>query len=337
MQVAYLQCAPTAASKDVWSWHWPKVKGGGPRARSGAVALPIGDRFVLLLGGWDREEPAAGAASASGGGGGGGGGRGGGCSARGASARGGAGAASAPPAPSPLEAEDASRPRGDPFPEAWLLDTGAPDASGGGGGEWEWLRVDFGGEPPAPDAGPAARAGYAAGVRLALGRAGHTAVFVPDVSGLLRAAAGGAPQTLSASPAEASLAAPAQPGVVIFGGRLGGGALSNDVVVLPLPRALVEAASARSAAAAAAAAEFAELAAQAAAARAASPVFDGQDEEEEPEGARGGGGGGGVGGGGGPSSFAPAPAPASAPELAPAADDDDDGWGAVLAQPNPTQ
>jgi hypothetical protein len=147
--VAYLSCTPSPAAPDAWSWHWPVCSGGGPRPRTGASAVAIGDRFVLVTGGWDPEEEETTAA------------------ARKAAAAGSKGGRGRPPglsaSPAPPEG---GRAEGDPFPEAWLLDMACASGSSSTAEEWEWIRLC-----------PASGEG--------LGRTGHSAVLVEDVRGLL--------------------------------------------------------------------------------------------------------------------------------------------------------
>jgi hypothetical protein len=238
--LAFLECTPTVSAPDTWSWHWPRVVGTGPRARTGATATAIGDRFVLVVGGWDPHEdrggrgshrPAARPAAARGGAGGGAGAK------RGADA-----AAPSAPADGGGAAHPAARlaavvaagvrtgeDEPEPFPEAWLLDTAS----------WTWMRI-------AGDVGVAAGAGGGAGaapspaaiaaLKSAAGRVGHAATLLPDARALLRRAA-----ALGSADARVLADAPAPvPALLVHGGVKAGGDKHGDAALLTLPGELID-------------------------------------------------------------------------------------------------
>ncbi len=51
--LAYLECTTTVSAPDTWSWHWPSALGKGPSARTGASAVCVGERYIVVTGGWD--------------------------------------------------------------------------------------------------------------------------------------------------------------------------------------------------------------------------------------------------------------------------------------------
>ncbi|KAF0692444.1 Aste57867_16473 [Aphanomyces stellatus] len=45
------------SDKDAWSWFNPCVVGNGPSPRTGASAVPLDDRTIVIYGGWDPQNP----------------------------------------------------------------------------------------------------------------------------------------------------------------------------------------------------------------------------------------------------------------------------------------
>ena len=275
--LAYLECTPTVSAPDTWSWHWPVALGRGPRARTGASATAIGDRYIVVTGGWDphvQVRAAAVAAKAAKGAAGGGRGSkrnsggevvsGEGAAAVAAAAA--AAAALAAPAPGMQAAHalavaassglrtmkvegEAEEGVEEPFPEAWVLDTQS----------WEWLRVA--GEVEAPAAAAAAAAAEGApsaqaieALKCAAGRAGHACVLLHDARPLLSYAASSAvacPGAAEALAEGASASSAPLPALLMHGGLKADGTRHGDCALLTLPPALCGLISAPSAAAAA--------------------------------------------------------------------------------------
>ncbi len=215
--LAYLECTPAVSTPDTWSWHWPTITGAGPRARTGATATAIGDRFILYVGGWDPHEGSSRKSS----------------NPPRPTSRGGkrttpetAGSLLASGEPGPLSSRLAAvaaanirvgEEDADPFPEAWLLDTC----------EWTWLRVAAdvpgmtGCETPSPE--------LIAALKNASGRTGHTASFLADARALLRRA--------NASGADDPVPVPA---LLVYGGVKADGEKHGDLTLLVLPTSLVD-------------------------------------------------------------------------------------------------
>lgn len=272
--VAFLDCKPTVTRPDAWSWHWPILIGGGPRPRAGCTAIALGDRFVLFLGGWDVDEEEtqeklvkAQAAYAR------------------ALAKSQAGLAPVNVASAPPYEAVSGREVGEAYGEAWLLDMrGGSDVHGE---EWEWIRVEptvqalASSSGTSSDAAKDAATSYARYLRAHLARAGHSAVLVEDVRGLLgmtllqASSKGGlgmdsSGQSTLLLPPSAEIQG-AIPGIVLFGGAkpclsaedasVSAMRQVNDVVVLALPPALVKAGDAARAAHERALLEYEELSA----------------------------------------------------------------------------
>ena len=53
--VHVLDCSAGAHRSDAWEWSTPECVGAPPRPRTGATATAIGDRWVLIAGGWDPD------------------------------------------------------------------------------------------------------------------------------------------------------------------------------------------------------------------------------------------------------------------------------------------
>jgi hypothetical protein len=257
--LAYLECTPTVSAPDTWSWHWPVALGKGPSARTGASAIALGERYVLISGGWDPHAPARSAAAAAKAAKGGAGGkagaeRGGGKkrNSKGEVVGGEAAAASAAPASAAAVAASVQHPAHalalaaaaslrlmrvaeeegeveEPFPEAWLLDTYT----------WEWLRVA--GEVGSASSEEAASAAPAAveALRCAAGRAGHACVLLQDARPLLRQAAGAATECPGASQALAGGGSSPLPALLLHGGLKADGQRHGDCSLLLLPAALL--------------------------------------------------------------------------------------------------
>jgi hypothetical protein len=245
--------------------------------------VALGERFVLFMGGWDQDEEESGVkhvhASAA--------------HAR-LQAKKQAGGTAAPVniAEPPAYEAAGGHNAGDPFGDVWLLDTrvGLDNESE----EWEWIRVEptVHATPPigaagsssgaSVDAATAAAKTYGSYLRTHLARAGHSALLVPDVRGLIGltllqpSSKGGV--GMDANGRQALLLPPtaeiqgAIPGIVLFGGirpqstaEDGSTVLaqSKDVVVLALPPALLQAGNAIEVAVQRASLEYEELAAAA--------------------------------------------------------------------------
>jgi len=240
--LAYLECTPTVSAPDTWSWHWPAVTGAGPRARTGATATAIGDRFVLYVGGWDPNmatskkvatstttttttttTTSAGRPNSRGAKRGGGGGGGGGVSDISSTT----GAGVPGPFASRLAAAAAADVRtgeddAEPFPEAWLLDTR----------EWTWMRVaaditgsNSGGSSSSNTPSPES----ILLVKNAAGRAGHSSTLLSDARSLLR--------RTGAAGADSIVPVPA---LLIYGGVKADGEKHGDITLLLLPPALID-------------------------------------------------------------------------------------------------
>ena len=234
--LAYLDCTPTVSAPDTWSWHWPSISGAGPRARTGATATAIGDRFVLYVGGWDPNtgtrkvsstlvgrptEPLRPTSRGT---------------KRGAAAvdvRAGAAVGGAPgPFASRLAAAATADVRtgeddAEPFPEAWLLDTC----------EWTWLRIaadlrkgeGAGGDARDDARGDAPSAADIAIVKGAAGRAGHSATLISDARAMLRRTGGAGADSPTPVPA-----------LLLYGGVKADGDKHSDVTLLLLPPSLLD-------------------------------------------------------------------------------------------------
>lgn len=236
--LAYLECTPTVSAPDTWSWHWPRVTGHGPRARTGATATAIGDRFVLYVGGWDPHEDLGGRASHR-------------PSARAAPARSnggkrnmafdvpsgvvggsfaGTGAAGTATAAARLAAHVSANIRTgedepEPFPEAWLLDTTT----------WTWLRIAGDVSDSSSDGAPSAADVTA--LKCAAGRVGHAATLLPDARSLLQraAASGDVRAARTYDKARGAVAA-----LLVHGGVKAGGEKHGDAALLLLPHELID-------------------------------------------------------------------------------------------------
>jgi hypothetical protein len=239
--LAYLECTPTVSAPDTWSWHWPAVTGAGPRARTGATATAIGDRFVLYVGGWDPNmatskkvatsttstttttttTTSAGRPNSRGAKRGGGGGGGGGVSDISSTT----GAGVPGPFASRLAAAAAADVRtgeddAEPFPEAWLLDTR----------EWTWMRVaaDITGSSGGSSSNTPSPESILL-VKNAAGRAGHSSTLLSDARSLLR--------RTGAAGADSIVPVPA---LLIYGGVKADGEKHGDITLLLLPPALID-------------------------------------------------------------------------------------------------
>jgi len=139
-----------AVEEEKWRWSCPAITGVGPCRRTGAAAVAIGDRFVLVHGGWDPDAPVTSEDSSGG-------------TSKPAASRasspatsGGRTSVSGKKRSRPSSEADASTsPR--PFSDAYILDCET----------WEWLRVM-----------PEMRG--ASSSSNAVARAGHSAVFLRD-------------------------------------------------------------------------------------------------------------------------------------------------------------
>lgn len=192
-----------AAADEKWAWFQPSIAGSGPCRRTGAAATPIGDRFVVITGGWDPDNSDDGKKG----------------SPRTADDGGDSGGATsgrkrsrgkddASGSASPASASGGSG--SGPFSDVFILDCKT----------WEWIRV-----MPSESTGT----GTGAASSKTNARVGHSAVFVPDAHGLLAASADAEPLPV--------------PGVLIYGGVTENSEKCSTLSLLRLPACLVAAAS----------------------------------------------------------------------------------------------
>lgn len=206
--VTYLLCEPTRSAPDTWSWHQPVIHGKGPGPRTNATSTAIGDRFILITGGWntdemddDNEETTTGLNTTT-----------------------------------TTGSNSNQHLPGKPYPDPWLLDTE----------RWEWVQLQINNDNNNNNND--------------LARAGHTAVYMDDVSGLLPVAMINDYTASTRSPTTTTISSSSSspvttvglyttnntysssstiPGIVFIGGKKADDQRYADIVVLVLPAALI--------------------------------------------------------------------------------------------------